>query len=83
MPGSETDDRGQGRRRDKRGIATLASSSPALFFSDLLGPGVESGYRPIGLPKLYIVAVDEPPGGFDGGLIIHTIQLNHANGSVV
>jgi len=25
---------------------------------------------------------DEPPGGFDGGLIIDTIQLNHANGSV-
>ncbi len=68
---------------DERSIATLVSSSSALFFAGLLGPGVESGYRPICLPKLHIVAVDEPPGGFDGGLIINTIQLNHANGSVV
>jgi hypothetical protein len=82
-PDRETDDRGQGRCRDKRSSATLVSSSPALFFARLFGPGVESGYRPIRLPKLHIVAVDEPPGGFDGGLIINTIQLNHANGSVV
>ena len=66
-----------------RSIATLVSSSPALFFARLFGPGVESGYRPIRLPKLHIVSVDEPPGGFDGGLIINTIQSNHANGSVV
>ena len=64
-------------------IATLVSSSPALFFARLFGPHVESGYWPIRLPKLHIVSVDEPPGGFDGGLIINTIQLNHANGSVV
>ena len=82
-PDRETDDRGQVRYRDKRSIATLVSSSPEKFFADLFGPGVESGYRPIRLPKLHIVAVDEPPGGFDGGLIINTIQLNHANGSVV
>jgi hypothetical protein len=61
----------------------LVSSSPALFFARLLGPRVESGYRPVRLPKLHIVSVDEPPGGFDGGLIINTIQLNHTNGSVV
>jgi hypothetical protein len=30
-----------------------------------------------------MVAVDEPRGGFDGGIIINTIQLNHADGSVV
>jgi hypothetical protein len=65
------------------GVALLVSSSPALFFAHLFGLGVEPGYRPIRLPKLHIVAVDEPPGGFDGGLIINTIQLNHANGSVV
>jgi hypothetical protein len=59
------------------------SSSPALFIARLFGPGAESGDRPIRLPKLYIVAVDEPPGGFDGGLIINTVQLNHADGSVV
>jgi hypothetical protein len=29
------------------------------------------------------VAVDQPLGGFDSGLIINTIQSNHANGSVV
>ena len=56
---------------------------PPLFFAHLFGPGVEPGYRPIHLPKLRIVAVDELPGGFDGGLIIDAIQLNHANGSVV
>ena len=66
-----------------RSIATLVSSSAALFFARLFGPRVESGYWPIRLPKLHIVSVDEPPGGFDGGLIINTIQLNHANGSVV
>jgi hypothetical protein len=76
-------DRGQGRCRDKRSIVAPVSSSPALFFARLSGPGVESGYRSIRLPKLHIVVVDEPPGGFDGGLIINTIQLNHANGSVV
>src|SRR5260370_36750287 len=61
----------------------LVSSSPTPIFAHLFGPGVEPGYRPIHLPKLHIVTVDEPPGGFDGGLIINTIQLNHANGSVV
>jgi hypothetical protein len=59
------------------------NSSPALFLARLFGPGVESGYRPIRLPKLHIVAVDEPPGGFDGRLIIKTIQSNHANGAIV
>jgi hypothetical protein len=59
------------------------SSSPALFFARLFGPGVEFGYRPIRLPKLHIVAVDKSPGGFDGGLIVNTIQSNHANSSVV
>lgn len=54
-----------------------------LFLAHLFGPGVEPRYGPIRLPKLHVVAVDEPPGGFDGGLIIDTIQLNHANGSVV
>jgi hypothetical protein len=29
------------------------------------------------------VAVDEPLGGFDGGLVINAIQSNHTNGSVV
>ena len=82
-PDRETDDRGHRRCRDKRSIATLVSSSPALFFARLFGPGVESGYRPIRLPELHIVAVDEPPGGFDGGLIIDTIRSNHANGSIV
>jgi hypothetical protein len=52
-------------------------------FAGLFGPGVQSGYRPVRLPKLDIVAVGKPPGGFDGGLVINTIQLNHANGSVV
>jgi hypothetical protein len=56
---------------------------PYSFFAHLFGPCVEPGYRPIHLPKFYIVAVNEPPGGFDGGLIINTIQLNHANRSVV
>jgi hypothetical protein len=72
-----------GRCRDKRSIATLASSSPSQFFAGLFGPDVKSGYRPIRLPKLHIVVVDEPPGGFDSGLIINTIQSNHANSSVV
>jgi len=56
---------------------------PQLFFAHLFGPGVEPGYRPVHLPKLDIVAIDESPRGFDGGLIINTIQLNHANGPVV
>jgi hypothetical protein len=56
---------------------------PYLFFTHLFGPCVEPGYRPVHLPEFDIVAVDEPPGGFDGGRIIKTIQLNHANGSVV
>jgi hypothetical protein len=64
-------------------IATPVSSSRELFFAGLFGPGVESGYRPIGLPKLHIVAVDQSSGGFDGGLIINAIQSNHADGSVV
>jgi hypothetical protein len=68
---------------DERSIAMLVSSSPHLFFAHLFGPGVEPGYRPIHLPKLHIVTVDEPPGGFDGGLIINAIQLNHTNGSLV
>jgi hypothetical protein len=68
---------------DERSIARLWARRPPLFFGHLFGPGVEPGYRPIRLPKLHVVAVDEPPGGFDGGLIINTIQLNHANGSVV
>src|SRR3977135_421573 len=57
----------------------LVSSSPTPIFTHLFGPDVEPGYRPIHLPKLHIVTVDEPPGGFDGGLIINTIQLNHAD----
>jgi hypothetical protein len=56
---------------------------PSLFFAHLFGPGVEPGYGPIHLPKFHVVTVDEPPGGFDGGLVINAIQLNHANGSVV
>jgi hypothetical protein len=48
-----------------------------------LDKGVQPGYRPVRLPDLHGVAVDEPPGGFDGGLIINTIQLDHADGSVV
>jgi hypothetical protein len=56
---------------------------PQLFFAHLFGLGIEPGYRPVQLPKLQIVAVDESPGGPDGGFIINTIQLNHANGSVV
>jgi hypothetical protein len=72
-----------GSLRGKPSIATPASSSRELFFARLFGPGVESGYRSIGLPKLHIVAVDESFGGFDGGLIINAIQPNHANGSVV
>ena len=54
-----------------------------LFFANLFGSCAEPGYGPIHLPKLYIVAVDEPRGGFDGGLVINTIQLNHADGTVV
>src|SRR5882762_762695 len=61
----------------------LWARRPQLFFAQLFGPGVEPGYGPIRLPKLHVVAVDEPPGGFDGGLINNAIQLNHANGSVV
>ena len=57
----------------------LVSSSPTPIFTHLFGPDIEPGYRPIHLPKLHIVTVDEPPGGFDGGLIINTIQLNHAD----
>src|SRR3977135_1666810 len=57
----------------------LVSSSPTPIFTHLFGPDVEPGYRPIHLPKLHILTVDEPPGGFDGGLIINTIQLNHAD----
>jgi hypothetical protein len=69
------------------GLTMTASASQLLqnlpHTTRLFGPGAESGDRPIRLPKLYIVAVDEPPGGFDGGLIINTVQLNHADGSVV
>jgi hypothetical protein len=64
---------------DERSIAMLVSSSPTPIFYTLFGPDVELGYRPIHLPKLHIVTVDEPSGGFDGGLIINTIQLNHAD----
>jgi hypothetical protein len=56
---------------------------PQLFFARLFGLGIEPGYRPVHLPKLQIVAVDESAGGFDGGFIVNTIQLNHADGSVV
>jgi hypothetical protein len=65
------------------GFAKGSTHPTRLFFAHLFGPGVEPGYRPVHLPKLDIVTVGEPPGGFDGGLIINTIQLNHANGSVV
>ena len=68
---------------EERSIAMLVARRSYLFFAHLFGPCVEPGYRPVHLPKLHIVAVDEPPGGFDGGLVINTIQLNHANGSVV
>jgi hypothetical protein len=83
--GKLTPDRENGRPwpGSLRSIAKLVSSSPGLFFARLFGPRIESGYWPIRLPKLHIVSVDEPPGGFDGGLIINTIQLNRANGSVV
>ena len=53
------------------------------MFAHPFGPGVEPGYGPIHLPKLHVVAVHETPCGFDGGVIIDTIQLNHSNGSVV
>jgi hypothetical protein len=59
------------------------SISVQLFLAHLFGPGVEPRYGPIRLPKFDVVAVEEPPGVFDGGIIIDTIQLNHANGSVV
>jgi hypothetical protein len=68
---------------DERSIAMLAARRPHLFFAHLFGACVEPGYRPIHLPKLHIVAVDEPCGGFDGGLVITAIQLHHANGSAV
>jgi hypothetical protein len=45
--------------------------------------GVEPGYGPIHLPKLHIVAIDETPGGFDGGVIIKAIHPNHSNVSAV
>src|SRR5258705_11162201 len=45
---------------DERSIATLVGSSPALFFAHLFGPGVEPGYGPIRLPKLPVVARNEP-----------------------
>jgi hypothetical protein len=35
------------------------------------------------MPKLHVVVVDETTGGFDGGVIISTIHLNHSNGSAV
>jgi hypothetical protein len=54
----------------------LGARRSHLFFARLFGPGVEPGYMPIHLPKLHTATVDEPPGGFDGGLIINTIQLN-------
>jgi hypothetical protein len=54
-----------------------------LFSAHVLGARVEPGDRPITLPELDIVIVDQPPGGFDGGLVINAIQLNHANGPVV
>jgi hypothetical protein len=67
-----------------RNIASLCLWPVAvLFFAHLFGSSVEPRYRPVHLPQLHIMAVDEPPGGFDGGRIIKTIQLNHANGSVV
>jgi hypothetical protein len=59
------------------------SRHPSLFFADLFGSSAEPGYGPIHLPKLDIVAVGEPRGGFNGGLVINTIQLNHANGAIV
>jgi hypothetical protein len=61
----------------------LLARRPYLFFAYLFGPSVEPDHRSIPLPKLHTVTVDEPPRGFDGGLIINTIQLNDANGSVV
>jgi hypothetical protein len=53
------------------------------FFADLSGSCAEPGYGPVHLPKLDIVAVGKPRSGFDGGLVIDTIQLNDANGAVV
>ena len=76
-------DRMNAAASEERGIGMPMARRPSLFFAHLFGPCVEPGHGPIHLPKLHIVAVDEPPRGFDGGLIINTIQLNHANRSVV
>jgi hypothetical protein len=47
------------------------ATDPALASKKASEPesrdSVEPGYRPIHLPKLDIVAVDETPGGFDSG----------------
>ena len=71
--------RPQSRRFGYRSCADAA----ALAFVSEHFLCFESGYGPVRLPKLHIVAIDESPGGLDGGFIISTIQLNHANGSVV
>ena len=54
-----------------------------LFPAHLAGSRIESGDRPIHLPKLDIVAVDELLGTGDGGVIVAAIQLDHADRPVV
>src|SRR5258708_25807846 len=50
---------------DERSIATLVGSSSAAIFCTSVWTGRRTGYGPIRLPKLHVVAVDEPHGGFD------------------
>jgi hypothetical protein len=59
---------------DERSIAMVLSSSPTPIFCTSVWTGRRTW--PIHLPKLHIVTVGEPPGGFDGGPIINTIEIS-------
>jgi hypothetical protein len=56
---------------------------PGLFSAHLPRSGIEPGDGPIHLPQLHVMAVDEPPGRFDGCLIVEAIQLDHSDGTVM
>ena len=65
------------------GLIALQALRPRLFPDDLLRAGVEPGDWPVRLPKLDVVAVDEPACGLDGGVVVVTVDLNDADGPIV
>jgi hypothetical protein len=49
----------------------------------LFRSGVEPGHRPVHLPQLDVVGVDETAGRRDGLVVVGAIHVDHADGSAV